>query len=294
MLFLIILLSVGYATLWQPGETITYTGVCPSFKADNQRMYVSIVDGFPSSENIGFNNWNGSAWVWGGDVLGDIRTTAEEEDEPFITYDGQWMYFVRKNDPSNPTWCYIYKAQNKGDYIHFNGSTALGPQINNIYGNQYANYPSITQDGQKLYFVAYQNGDYAKIHEASWNGSDWSSVILLPPEINTGGSSRLDVCVTPDGSELYFRIFNESGPNKLAYSRKVGGIWQQWQYCDDNINPPGTTRVDDTTFTYGTYDTQKLYFDRYMGTSFGRYYALRSPVMVQPASIGQIKALYAE
>ena len=93
--------------------------------------------------------------------------------------------------------------------------------------------------------------------------------------------------VSPDGNELYF---TGAGDHWLwlAFSQKVGGVWQQWQYCDSKINISGKTSSDEA-LTYSPYETQELYFGR---TGEGTLHALRSPVAVEPASIGQIKAVY--
>ena len=197
------------------------------------------------------------------------------------------MYFVRSQ--VSDVWTQIYKAQNSGDYINFSGSAPLGPQINNIYGNQKASYPSLTQDGQKLYFCT--GATHWQIYEATWNGTDWDNVSILPSEVNgIPGEGRSDVCITPDGNEIYFAV--NSG--KLAFSQKSGGVWQQWQYCDENVNGPNpNVSVTSVGITSGNYFNQELYYTRVISSIGTKYHSLRSPVTVQPASIGQIKANYA-
>jgi hypothetical protein len=71
----------------------------------------------------------------------------------------------------------------------------------------------------------------------------------------------------------------------------VGGVWQQWQYCDYNINPPSNPSIAYPAFTYSAYANQYLYFYKNVAPYY--YRSLRSPVSVEPASIGQIKATYA-
>jgi hypothetical protein len=200
IIILILTVSFAFTTQWQPPTVINYTGLTPSFTYDNLKMYVDVVDGFPTSNNIGYNTWNGSAWVWGADVGGDVNTVQYIEKEPFIAYDNQTLYFVREQIGGG--WTQVYKATRQGTSETFTGSIALGNQINYINNVQYANYPSLTQDQQKLYFVAINNG-YGKIYEATWNGSDWDNVTLLPNEVNEGDSThqnRLHVFIKPDGS----------------------------------------------------------------------------------------------
>jgi len=228
---------------------------------------------------IKYYQWDGSQWIYMGLVPGDINSVSFMSLTPFVTYDGQKLYYSREVGSGNYK---IYVATWDGS--GFNNSVPLGSQINNPYGYN----PSLTQDMQKLY---YQKNSGGYIYESTWNGSDWGSPIQLPPEVNAGGS-RTYPKITPDGNELYF-----SGAGiwyrYLAFSRKIGGVWQQWQYCDYNINPPGSTEyVSSPTFTYNTYENQKLYFMRSLTTT-SYFYAFRSPTSVQPASIGQIKASYA-
>ena len=246
-----------------------------NFSGNNQIMYGNKYNNDYWHGDIEYYQWDGNQWIWGGWLLGDVNSTSNEE-EPFITYDGQHIYFMRWYGSSE---IQIYIADWNGS--GFYNSRPLGPQIN----NPNARYPSLTQDGQKLYFTR------TIIYESTWNGNDWGNPIALPSEVNSGGSDRFYVTISPDGNEIYF-CGAGSYIYKLAYSKKIGGIWQQWQYCDYNINPPGMTCVS-PGLTYGSYETQELYYNRPYGVNALTYHFHRSPVSVEPASLGQIKANYA-
>ncbi len=279
LLAMLLLFLCAFSTQWQPASLIPPGDLViggPSFTNDNLRIYGDQWhDGYWAGD-ICYFDWNGSAWVFGGWVPGDVNTTMYD-DEPFINYDGQHLYFTR--------WLYdgqtIYVADWDGS--QFVNSRPLGPQINN--GDN--RYPSVTQDGMKLYYTG-GSGSYFKIFESTWNGSDWNVGILMPDAVNSSGN-RFDVTITPDGNEIYFT--GGPYPSKLAFSRKIGSIWQQWQYCDSNINIPGCT-VSGEALTYAPYGTQELYFARNFSPGTLTWHALRSPVSVEPASLGQIKANY--
>jgi Tol biopolymer transport system component len=275
MLFIVI---VALATQWQQAALIPPGSIViggPSFTSDNLIIYSDQWhDGYWGAD-ICYYNWNGSAWVLGDWVQGDVNTTDQEE-EPFITYDGQHLYFQRWGS-YNPR---LYVADWDGS--EFVNST----QLNSLINTGDTRYPSLTQDGQKLYY------SHGKIYEATWSGSDWVNPILLPPEVNEGGGNfRWNVTVSPDGNEIYFTGAG-SWINRLAFSQKIGGVWQQWQYCDYNINLPSNSTISSPALTYAPYATQELYFARNNSPGTLTWHALRSPVSVEPASLGQIKAVY--
>jgi hypothetical protein len=281
---IILFIAIGVlATQWQPASiippgTITITG--PSFTGDNMRIYCSIYDSYYHSE-IAFYDWSGSQWFYGGKVAGDVNTTQDEE-QPFITYDNQKLFFEKSNFSPHHLWVATWNG------IGFYNSVELNSSINSAD----CRFPTLTQDGLKLYFSR-ASGNGTKIFESLWNGVDWALPIILPPEINEGGGiDRSNVLISPDGDELYFTGAGAS-PSKLAFSQKIDGVWQQWQYCDSNINIPGCS-ISGVALTYAPYSTQELYFARNYSPGTLTWHALRSPVAVEPASLGQIKATYAK
>jgi hypothetical protein len=265
----------AFATQWQPPETVNGLGITGlNINSNTTIMYgAKWHDGYWGAD-IGYYTWSGSTWVWVDWVQGDVNTTDDEE-EPFITYDGQHLYFQRYD-----LYDYIlYKADWGGS--EFVNSSPLNSNINQ--GN--SRYPSLTQDSQLLYFVK-----GTKIYVSVWNGSDWDVPTILPDEVNGGGGIyRENVTITPDGNEIYFTGAG-SYVNKLAFSQKIGGVWQQWQYCDYNINPPSYPSIYYPAFTYSAYANQYMYFGKNVSPYY--YRSLRSPVSVEPASLGQIKATY--
>jgi len=272
----IILISLlSFATQWQPPETVNGLGINGlNLNSNNTIMYgAKWHDGYWMGD-ICYYIWDGVEWVWGDWVQGDVNTT-DYDDEPFVTYDGQHLYFQRWGASGHPE---LYVAV-------WNGSQFINSrQLNPLIDTGDDRYPSLTQDEQKLYFSR------GKIWESIWDGSDWGAPTLLPNEVNEGGGTyRWEVTITPDGNEIYFTGAG-SYVNKLAFSQKIGGVWQQWQYCDYNINPPSYPSVYYPAFTYSDYANQYMYFGKNVSPYY--YRSLRSPVSVEPASIGQIKATY--
>jgi hypothetical protein len=273
---ILMFITVGYATQWQPAEPLYGIDIGDfNLNSDNNVLYGDKWhDGYWMGD-IGYYTWNGVSWVWEDWVQGDVNST-EYDIEPFITYDGQHLYFERWGS-YNPR---LYVAD-------WNGSAFVNSrQLNSNINQGNSRFPSITQDMNYLYFT--KSG---WIYVSEWNGLDWGVPIILPVEVNGGGGlSRNYVTITPDGNEIYFTGAG-SYTNRLAFSHKTGGVWQQWQYCDYNINPPSDPTIASPAFTYSVYATQYMYFARDIAPYV--YRSLRSPVSVEPASIGQIKANYA-
>jgi hypothetical protein len=274
--------SLIFATQWQSPEAVNGLDINGlNLNSDNTIMYGSKWHDGAWFGDCCYYIWNGSEWVWGDWVQGDVNTQSHYEDEPFVTYDGQHLYFDRYY-VSDYT---IYVADWNGS--EFVNSSPLNSNIN----QNNPRFPSLTQDNQKLYFSkGTANG--LKIYESIWNGSDWGTPTLLPSEVNEGGGyDRMHVTITPDGNEIYFTGAG-SYVNKLAFSQKIGGMWQQWQYCDYNINPSSYPSISSPAFTYSSYSSQYMYFEKNV-SGVHHFRSLRSPVAVEPASLGQIKANYA-
>jgi hypothetical protein len=279
--FMITCFVFSYATQWQIPIQCEPAGIGfsgPSFVADNNRIYCSIYYSIYQLD-IAYYDWNSSLWVYGDRISGDVNT-GNKELEPFVTYDNQYLYYMRSVSQTGQPY-HIWMATWNGS--GFNNSVELGLQIN----SSDCRYPCLTQDNQKLYFSR-STGGVKKIYESNWNGLDWDTPVMLPVEVNGPDThDRINVAISPDGNELYFTGAGDYWLF-LAYSKKVNNIWQQWQYCDSNINKEGKT-ISNEALTYASYDSQELYFAR---TGEGTLHALRSPITVQPTSLGNIKALY--
>jgi hypothetical protein len=273
-LYIFLLILPTFGTDWQPPEIVTGLDINGlNLDSTNLVMYGSKWRNSYWLGDIYYYTWSGSEWVAEDWIQGDVNST-DYDAEPFITYDGQHLYFERWNSGH-----YLYTADWNGS-----GFTNSHP-LNSLINTGDSRYPSITQDGQKLYFSR------GKIWESIWNGSDWDAPTILPPEVNEGGGLfRWEVTISPDGNEIYF---TGAAPHTawLAFSRKIGGVWQQWQFCDSNINPTTSVQISGPAFTYSAYASQYLYFKKNVGPPY-TYRSLRSPVAVEPASLGQIKANY--
>lgn len=128
--------------------------------------------------------------------------TRLHEKEFCLTPDGQYLYFGR------------HPLSNYGNYnceLHVSRKTAAGwsdPQpLPNVNASDACDsWPSLSADGETLYFVSNRTGGYGGYDVwFSRRGPDgeWSAPENLGPNVNTGGD-EFDVFAHPDGVTLYF------------------------------------------------------------------------------------------
>ncbi len=177
--------------------------------------------------------------------LGPVINTSLHESDPFLTADGKKLFFVRDFD--------IWYAEWNG--TDWNTPVRLGPQINT--GPGFEKSPSVTPDGQKLYFVAYAGGGFQwDIWVCAFDSSinDWGMPVNLGAPVNTTGA-EFSAHLAPDGQRLYFTSegFSRCG---IYMSQWNGSSWSvpqlQWG-CGTSPEYPSVAA-----------DGQWLYFDEYV------------------------------
>lgn len=126
----------------------------------------------------------------------NINTSAYEAD-PFLTADGKKLFFVRDIGIWYSEWT----------DTGWTNATILGSQIN--AGGWPKQSPSVSPDGQKLYYVDAERGGYNwDIWVSTWdsNLNDWGIPVNLGPPVNTPGV-EFSARISADGQRLYFTSF---------------------------------------------------------------------------------------
>ncbi|MGH8005063.1 MAG: TolB family protein, partial [Limisphaerales bacterium] len=110
----------------------------------------------------------------------------------------------------------------------------LGPQINAGVSGKWS--PSVSPDGQKLYYVDDSRGGfYWDIWVSTFDSSinDWGTSVNLGSPVNTTGAEGA-AHVAPDGRQLYFTS-DGSGRCGIYRSEWDGTSWSvpqlQWGSC---------------------------------------------------------------
>lgn len=145
--------------------------------------------------------------------LGPRINTASHEGDPFLTADGRKLFFSDGAD--------IWFSERTGS--NWTQAIRLGPQINYFIFLQTS--PSVSPDGQKLYYVdAERGGTYWDIWVSTWDSSinDWGTPQNLGYPVNSPGEES-SARIGPDGRHLYFSSLSSSASRCGLYVSEWDG-----------------------------------------------------------------------
>ena len=247
------------------GPTIQDTMVIFSSAKDKERMTFgwngryflqlyqgAIASGSPQLENVKH--------------LGGLVNTKYHEAIVTFTPEEDVMYFTRNNfhkgkrgsDETGATLLKIYKVVKKGEKwakpeeVHFNSD------------DYSVGHPSLTKDGQILYFTSDMPGGYGgtDIYKVEWEGDDWGKPINLGEVVNSPADEMFPWI--SDDNILYFASAGHPGLGGLDIfvSKLEAGEFTEPQ----NFGAPINSSMDDFQLVF-TPDMEGGYFssNRYGG-----------------------------
>lgn len=183
-----------------------------------------------------------------------INTTLVETD-PFVTPDGQKLFFVRTVGGNDDIYMSVWSDTGWGVPVN------LGPNVNSGVSEW---SPSLSPDGRKLYFTAYgRPGSLGgwDFWFCEWDSAlqQWGPAQNLGPVIN---SAYIDWRgkISYDGQSLYY-MTNGKGHiqgSALYISRWNGNSWTNPVPLPDNINNTATEEYPSLTL-----DENVMYFVRW-------------------------------
>lgn len=183
-----------------------------------------------------------------------INTTFSERD-PFITADGQKLFFVTSWPAGNlDIWMSTWNGTNWGTPVN------CGPNVNSGL-NEWS--PSTSPSGDTLYFIAFgRPGGYGgwDVWFSEWDSAlqQWGLAQNMGPVINT---FSLDWCpeVSRDGQSIYYTTSGYGHPqgSALYVSHWNGSSWDIPQPLPDHINNTSTEERPSLTA-----DEKTMYFVR--------------------------------
>jgi hypothetical protein len=158
------------------------------------------------------------------------------EADPFITANGEWLYFVSKR-PSDSVqtpktdWD-IWRVENiNGEWVE---PEHLGPNINSDKDDI---YPSLTKEGT-LYFSSGRFGrNNRDIYYAKSNGTGFEPSVKLNDTINKYWEG--DIFISPDEDYMIFRTYGRPTGNGLYITFNNQGQWSTPQNMGEEINKTG-------------------------------------------------------
>ena len=191
-----------------------------------------------------------------GEVLPSPFNQSLGEGGVTLTADNRLLYYSVLN-PGQKGYSNvdIYFSQLKDD-----GWTPIEPAGINVNGDRsWESQPSITPDGQFLYFASNRQGGYGGID--IWrcrrlpNGS-WSRAENLGPSVNTSGNEKSPF-IHPDGKTLYFASNGWQGFG--GYDMYFININDTYMQRPTNMGLPINTEKDDICFGVTTDGTQAYF-----------------------------------
>lgn len=175
--------------------------------------------------------------------LTDVNTPNNEGAQN-ITPDGQFLVFTKCDSRKDGYGsCDIYFSEVKNG--RWTAAANIGSPINS---RDWESQPSLSADGQSLYFASRRNSGVGKsdIYLSQRNAEGkWSRPKLLSDKINTEGDDQSPF-IHPDGQTLYFMSNGHPGMGgfDLFYSRKQpDGTWGD----PINLGYPINTEADEST-----------------------------------------------
>ena len=151
---------------------------------------------------------------------------------------GRKFYFTGCFRPDTEGGCDIYQAIFENQKIK--ETQKLAGSIN---GSEWDSQPSVTCDGQYLYFTSNREGGQggADLWMSSKNpDGSWSEATNLGPDINTEGDEEAPY-ISNDGNTLFFTSTGHPGQGSgdLFIARKTNNEWTPPENLDYPFNSPG-------------------------------------------------------
>ncbi len=178
--------------------------------------------------------------------MGPKINSASHQLDPFLTADGKKFFFSSGAD------IWFSEMTDTG----WTQARMLGPQIN--YGIDFQVSPSVSPDGQKLYYVdASRDGFSWDVWVSTWDSSinDWGVPQNLGPPVNTSGG-EYSARIGSDGQHLYLSISNDIGCG-LYVSEWNGSSWSV-------PTPLGAGFCAISEYPTITADLKEIYYHQYV------------------------------
>lgn len=170
--------------------------------------------------------------------------SSENEGSPTMTADNRVMYYSRMAIKNGKPNCDIWRTTyNQGRWSEFENA---GTNVNG--DKSWESQPSITADGEYLYFASNRDGgmggtDIWRCHRLP-NG-DWSRAENLGPAINTAGNEKCPF-IHADGKTLYFASDGWQGFG--GYDMYFINVNDTYMQRPANMGLPINTEADEICF----------------------------------------------
>jgi outer membrane protein OmpA-like peptidoglycan-associated protein/tetratricopeptide (TPR) repeat protein len=210
-----------------------------------------------------------------------INTPEFNEGAQSVTQDGKYLFFTGCDRPGGYGQCDIYVSQKMDD--DWEKPVNLGPPVNT---RSWESQPSISADGNTLYFVSNRKGGYGgyDIWKSTLTKTGWSEPENLGPNVNTPYDEQSPF-IHPDDNTLYFASNGWPGMGNLdlfVSRRDNSGKWQK----PVNLGYPINTSGDDTGLSINAAGTQAFFSSNNI-KGYGGYdiYSFEMPAASRPLPV---------
>lgn len=263
-----------------------YRDYFPALTADGETIIFSrVVNG---NEDFYTSNKKEGIWQKAEPLSSNINTPIFNEGAQSISPDGKYLFFTGCNRPDGLGRCDIYLSRKEGK--HWGKAINLGSTINSEY---WESQPSISPDGNTLYFVSNRPGGVGgyDIWKSTLNDeSKWTAPVNLGPEINTPYDESTPF-IHSDGKTLYFSSDGWPGMgNKDIFFSKIDQF-QKWSK-PQNLGYPINTFNEEIGLIV-TADGSEGLFSSNLGGGFGELdiYRFKLPEQAKPMPVTYVKGI---
>lgn len=223
-----------------------------------------------------------------------VRLPAEisstfNEGSACLTKEGTILYFVRCNAPDGMGLCDLYSAEvftdEKGQ-IGARNIRNLGPNVNS---RSWDSHPSISDDGQILYFASNRTGGFGRtdlyLSRLQPDGN-WSLAENLGPIVNTH-DDEVSPFIHNVNNTLYFSSkghIKNFGGFDIYKSRSMKG-WEEPR----NLGPLVNSKADEYYFTINSTGDTLFYANDSSGKGNFDLYSFPMPMAARPDAIVKLK-----
>jgi len=201
-------------------------------------------EGYIQGDDLWFSDREGATWSRALNYGGTINSI-NDEGSPYITPDGEYVYFVQCDTEDGFGDCDIYVARMdyKGKWQDIRN---LGENVNSKYWDS---QPYLSPDGEYLYFASDRPGGEGGVdiwRSRRLRSGRWGPARNLGPVINTSGDEKAPT-VAPNGTDLFFASTGHRGHGGYDIFRSVLVRDDRWG-PPVNIGRPFNSRGNDMFF----------------------------------------------